>query len=50
MALKEHDAKQIYVAKQNLFDIRNVYAILTDILHKNFGKVGRFGQRVVLMY
>lgn len=27
------------MAKQNLYDIRNVYAILTDILHKNIGKV-----------
>ena len=41
MALKEHDQKQIYVARQNLYDIRNVYAILTDILHKNIGKVRR---------
>ncbi|EKM61400.1 uncharacterized protein PHACADRAFT_24602 [Phanerochaete carnosa HHB-10118-sp] len=39
LALKEHDEKQLYVAKQNLYDIRNVYAILTDILHKNIGKL-----------
>ncbi|GJE86187.1 proteasome activator pa28, REG alpha/beta subunit [Phanerochaete sordida] len=39
LALKEHDQKQLYVAKQNLYDIRNVYAILTDILHKNIGKL-----------
>ena len=39
LALKEHDQKQLYVARQNLFDIRNVYAILTDILHKNINKV-----------
>ena len=43
MALKEHDQKQIYVARQNLYDIRNVYAILTDILHKNINKVCRTG-------
>ncbi|KIP11797.1 hypothetical protein PHLGIDRAFT_10524 [Phlebiopsis gigantea 11061_1 CR5-6] len=39
LALKEHDQKQVYVAKQNLHDIRNVYAILTDILHKNITKL-----------
>lgn len=39
LALKEHDQKQLYVARQNLFDIRNVYAILTDIMHKNINKV-----------
>jgi len=39
LALKEHDQKQLYVAKQNLHDIRNVYAILTDIMHKNIGKL-----------
>ena len=39
MALNEHDQKQVYVARQNLYDIRNVYAILTDILHKNLSKV-----------
>ncbi|KAI0095197.1 proteasome activator pa28, REG alpha/beta subunit [Irpex rosettiformis] len=39
LALKEHDEKQLYIARQNLFDIRNVYAILTDILHKNLHKI-----------
>ncbi|KAI0347943.1 proteasome activator pa28 REG alpha/beta subunit [Trametopsis cervina] len=39
LALKEHDQRQLYVARQNLFDIRNVYAILTDILHKNINKI-----------
>lgn len=39
LALKEHDEKQFYAARQNLFDIRNVYAILTDIMHKNLSKV-----------
>ena len=45
MALKEHDQKQIYVARQNLFDLRNVYAILTDILHKNINKVRHASER-----
>ena len=39
LALLEHDEKQLYTARQNLYDIRNVYAILTDILHKNINKV-----------
>ncbi|GBE77412.1 proteasome activator pa28 REG alpha/beta subunit [Sparassis latifolia] len=39
LALKEHDQKQIYLARQNLYDLRNVYAILTDILHKNMAKI-----------
>ncbi|OSX66945.1 hypothetical protein POSPLADRAFT_1042239 [Postia placenta MAD-698-R-SB12] len=39
LALKEHDEKQLYVARQNLYDLRNVYAILTDILHKNMTKI-----------
>ncbi|EMD41836.1 hypothetical protein CERSUDRAFT_120763 [Gelatoporia subvermispora B] len=39
LALKEHDEKQLYVSRQNLHDLRNVYAILTDILHKNITKI-----------
>ncbi|OCH96443.1 proteasome activator pa28, REG alpha/beta subunit [Obba rivulosa] len=39
LTLKEHDEKQLYVARQNLHDLRNVYAILTDILHKNITKI-----------
>ncbi|KAH9950994.1 proteasome activator pa28 REG alpha/beta subunit [Amylocystis lapponica] len=39
LALKEHDEKQLYVARQNLYDLRNVYAVLTDILHKNIAKI-----------
>ncbi|CCL98076.1 uncharacterized protein FIBRA_00070 [Fibroporia radiculosa] len=39
LALKEHDEKQLYVARQNLLDLRNVYAILTDLLHKNMTKI-----------
>ena len=39
LALKEHDDKQLYIARQNLSDLRNVYAIMTDILHKNISKV-----------
>ena len=49
MALKEHDQKQIYVARQNLYDIRNVYAILTDILHKNINKV-RHAESIAAQY
>lgn len=39
LALKEHDEKQIYVARQNLHDLLSIYAVLTDILHKNIDKV-----------
>ncbi|PIL31421.1 hypothetical protein GSI_06122 [Ganoderma sinense ZZ0214-1] len=39
LALKEHDEKQIYVARQNLHDLLSIYAILTDILHKNIDKI-----------
>ncbi|TCD62849.1 hypothetical protein EIP91_006330 [Steccherinum ochraceum] len=39
LALQEHDEKQLYVAKQNLIDLRNMYAILMDIVHKNISKI-----------
>ncbi|KAG1889522.1 proteasome activator pa28 REG alpha beta subunit [Suillus subluteus] len=40
LGLKEHDEKQFFFTRQNLIDIRNVYAVLTDILHKNIAKAG----------
>lgn len=39
LALKEHDDKQQYLANQHLRDIRNMYATLTDVLHKNISKI-----------
>ncbi|TFK88658.1 proteasome activator pa28 REG alpha beta subunit [Polyporus arcularius HHB13444] len=39
LALREHDEKQLYVARQNLYDLRSIYSILTDILHKNIDKI-----------
>ncbi|KAI0066427.1 proteasome activator pa28 REG alpha/beta subunit [Artomyces pyxidatus] len=39
MALKEHDEKQLYLSRQHLFDLRNIYAVMTDILHKNMSKI-----------
>ncbi|KAH9965106.1 proteasome activator pa28 REG alpha/beta subunit [Lactifluus volemus] len=39
LALEEHDDKQLYIARQNLSDLRNVYAVMTDILHKNISKL-----------
>ncbi|KAG1749784.1 proteasome activator pa28 REG alpha beta subunit [Suillus paluster] len=39
LSLKEHDEKQFFFARQNLIDIRNIYAVLTDILHKNIAKI-----------
>jgi len=39
LSLMEHDEKQHYMARQHLMDIRNVYAVVTDIIHKNIAKV-----------
>ncbi|KIM70365.1 hypothetical protein SCLCIDRAFT_1207704 [Scleroderma citrinum Foug A] len=39
LALKEHDEKQLFFARQNLIDIRNIYAVVTDIVHKNIAKI-----------
>ncbi|OJT04478.1 Proteasome activator complex subunit 3 [Trametes pubescens] len=39
LALKEHDEKQLYIARQNLYDLRSIYAVLTDMLHKNIEKI-----------
>lgn len=39
LALKEHDAKQLYMARQHLVDIKNIYAVLTDVIHKNIQKI-----------
>jgi len=39
LALQDHDEKQLFMARQHLIDLRNVYAILTDILHKNIQKI-----------
>lgn len=39
LALIEHDEKQLYMARQHIFDLRNIYAVLTDILHKNINKI-----------
>ncbi|KAK2461593.1 hypothetical protein APHAL10511_006056 [Amanita phalloides] len=39
LALREHDGKQLYLARQNLTDIRNMYAVLTDLIHKNITKI-----------
>lgn len=34
IALRDHDEKQLYMARQHMYDMRNVYAILFDILQK----------------
>ncbi|KAF9015585.1 proteasome activator pa28 REG alpha/beta subunit [Cyathus striatus] len=39
LALREHDEKQLYLARQHLSDIRNMYAVLTDLIHKNISKI-----------
>lgn len=49
MALKEHDAKQLYMARQHLVDIKNIYAVLTDVIHKNITKVGRRSDTLIFL-
>ncbi|KAF8215976.1 proteasome activator pa28 REG alpha/beta subunit [Mycena galopus ATCC 62051] len=39
LALKEHDGNQFYLARQHLVDLRNIYAVLTDLIHKNIAKI-----------
>ncbi|KAJ1301715.1 hypothetical protein OPQ81_008948 [Rhizoctonia solani] len=39
ISLQEHDEKQFYMALRNLIDLRNIYAVLTDVIHKNYQKI-----------
>ncbi|KAL1718487.1 proteasome activator pa28 [Schizophyllum commune] len=39
MALREHDEKHIRVARENLTDVRDLYAVMTDLIHKNITKI-----------
>jgi len=39
LALREHDMKQFYIARQDIHELRNLHAVLTDLLHKNIAKV-----------
>ncbi|KAH9460592.1 hypothetical protein Pst134EB_008757 [Puccinia striiformis f. sp. tritici] len=39
IALQEHDRKSIFLCRQHLLDLRNIYALLTDLLHKNIVKI-----------
>ncbi|EIN14019.1 proteasome activator pa28 REG alpha/beta subunit [Punctularia strigosozonata HHB-11173 SS5] len=38
-AVREQDERQLYLARQHLHDLRNIYAVLTDIVHKNIAKL-----------
>jgi hypothetical protein len=38
IALKEHDEKQLYLARQHIVDLRNLYAVITDLIQKNISK------------
>lgn len=42
IALQEHDEKQFTAAIQNLHDLRHIYAVMTDIIHKNIVKVSLY--------
>ncbi|KAI5121145.1 hypothetical protein M0805_007143 [Coniferiporia weirii] len=39
LALKEHDEKMLYSARANLFDLRSIYAVMTNIFQKNIAKI-----------
>nr|GAT48435.1 predicted protein [Mycena chlorophos] len=39
LALKEHDSTQFYMARQNLIDLLSIYAVLTDLIHKNIARI-----------
>ncbi|KAJ6520056.1 proteasome activator pa28 REG alpha beta subunit [Mycena sanguinolenta] len=39
LALQEHDDNQFFLARQHLTDLRNIYAVLTDLIHKNIAKI-----------
>jgi hypothetical protein len=36
---QEHDRKSIFLCRQHLLDLRNIYALLTDLLYKNIVKI-----------
>ncbi|KAF8665315.1 hypothetical protein AX16_000335 [Volvariella volvacea WC 439] len=38
IALVEHEERQIYLARRALIEIRNIYAMVTDLIHKNIAK------------
>ncbi|KAJ7631189.1 proteasome activator pa28 REG alpha/beta subunit [Roridomyces roridus] len=51
LALKEHDESQLYFARQHLIDLRNIYAVLTDLIHKNIAKIrAPKGENSVALY
>ncbi|KDQ63335.1 hypothetical protein JAAARDRAFT_374986 [Jaapia argillacea MUCL 33604] len=39
LGLRDHDDKHLFMARQHLIDIRNVYAVLYDIISKNIAKL-----------
>ncbi|KXN88733.1 Proteasome activator complex subunit 3 [Leucoagaricus sp. SymC.cos] len=39
LAVIEHDDRQLYLARQHLHDLRNVYAVIMDLMHKNISKI-----------
>ncbi|KAF5385169.1 hypothetical protein D9615_001341 [Tricholomella constricta] len=47
LALKEHDERQLYIARQHLLDLRNMYAVLTDLIHKNISKASRLAYQTL---
>ncbi|MBW0467065.1 hypothetical protein O181_006780 [Austropuccinia psidii MF-1] len=39
LALQEHDRNSVFLCRQHLVDLRNIYTLLTDLLHKNIVKI-----------
>lgn len=40
-AIEEHDRKTVYRLKMHLTDMRNMYAVVWDIVRKNIGKISK---------
>ncbi len=40
-AIREHDRKMVYRLKMHLTDMRNMYAVVFDIIKKNIGKISK---------
>ncbi|KIY51218.1 proteasome activator pa28, REG alpha/beta subunit [Fistulina hepatica ATCC 64428] len=39
LSLEEHDERQQYLAREQLTDLRGLYAVITDLIQKNISKI-----------